>query len=88
MNRLQYVVVTLSVWLFVVSAVPLGILPDVQHAVPSPGMYASTFYNRKNIYYTIFKSLKLPKIKFVFIWSFLSAILEIFSSLKMIIHAI
>lgn len=88
MNRLQYAVVTLSVWLFVVSAVPLGILPDVQHAAPSPGMYASTFYSRKIIYCTIFKSLKFPKIKFVFIWSFLSAILEIFSSLKMIIHAI
>lgn len=41
MNRLQYGVVTLSVWLFVVSAVPLGILPDVQHAAPSPGMYSS-----------------------------------------------
>lgn len=41
MNRLQYAVVTLSVWLFVVSAVPLGILPDVQHAAPSPGMYSS-----------------------------------------------
>lgn len=44
MNRIQYVVVTLSVCLFVVSAVPLGILPDVQNAAPSPGMYASTLF--------------------------------------------
>lgn len=46
------------------------------------------FIIKKIIYYIIFKSLKLFKIKFVFIWLFLSVIFEIFLLFKMIIYVI
>lgn len=78
MNRLQYVVVTLSVWLFVVSAVPLGILPDVQNAAPSPGMYAFTLFFRNTFYMNLSKCIRF----IFFIIKLFGAILEIFSSLK------
>lgn len=58
MNRLQYVVVTLSVWLIVVSAVPLGILPDVQNAAPSPGMYDFTLFFRNTFYINVSKCIR------------------------------
>lgn len=66
MNRLQYVVVTLSVWLIVVSAVPLGILPDVQNAAPSPGMYDFTLFFRNTFYINLSKCIRFIFLSFNF----------------------